>query len=132
MSADDQTAAAIERLGRAIDRLEEALRIAPDQPLAIDGTIQRFEFAFELFWKATKRSLAHEGIDVATPRETLRAAYKIGWLEDEATWLGMLDDRNMSSHVYDEVMAKRIYENIGRNAPALRRGAAVLTRRSAQ
>ena len=35
-------------LGRALDRLGEALDQPEDNPLAIDGTIQRFEFAIEL------------------------------------------------------------------------------------
>ena len=36
----------------AIDRLVN--------PLALDGTIPRFEFTIELFWKAMKRRLAIE------------------------------------------------------------------------
>ncbi len=129
MSADSQAAAALDRLRRAVVRLEEASQVPADQPLAIDGTIQRFELAFELFWKAAKRLLARDGIDTATPRETLRAAYKAGWIDDEAVWLAMLDDRNTSSHVYDEATAKRIYENIRRNVPTLRHGLEALTRR---
>ena len=38
-------------LSRSLERLAEALGVAADEPLAIDGTIQRFEFTFELFWK---------------------------------------------------------------------------------
>jgi hypothetical protein len=37
----------LETLAHALDRLAEALAVSPDAPLAIDGTIQRFEFAFE-------------------------------------------------------------------------------------
>ena len=39
-------------LVRSLDRLGEALRVGAEEPLAIDGTIQRFEFTFELFWKS--------------------------------------------------------------------------------
>jgi nucleotidyltransferase-like protein len=42
-------------LGRSLDRLGEALAVSEDEPLAVDGTIQRFEFTFELFWKAVRR-----------------------------------------------------------------------------
>ena len=35
-------------LGRALDRLDEALAVPPEAPLVVDGTIQRFEFTFEL------------------------------------------------------------------------------------
>jgi hypothetical protein len=41
--------------GRSLERLAEALSVRADEPLAIDGTIQRFEFTFEPFWKAVRR-----------------------------------------------------------------------------
>ncbi|MFS8535532.1 MAG: nucleotidyltransferase substrate binding protein [Limnochordales bacterium] len=66
-------------LGRALGRLDEALREPDTNPLAIDGTIQRFEFAIELLWKTLKRVLEHEGIQTRTPREALREAYQAGW-----------------------------------------------------
>ena len=46
-----------------------------------------------------------EGIEAATPRETLRHAFRAGWLTDEAAWLQMLRDRNETSHLYDEETA---------------------------
>ena len=38
----------VENLGRALERLEEALAVPLDHPLAVDGTIQRFEFALDV------------------------------------------------------------------------------------
>src|SRR5690606_16300957 len=107
-------------LGRALGRLDEALREPDTNPLAIDGTIQRFEFAIELLWKTLKRVLEHEGIQTRTPREALREAYQAGWLDDEVSWLQMLRDRNETSHIYDEVMARKIYERIREYAPKMR------------
>ena len=78
----------------------------------VDGTIQRFEFTLELYWKTLKRLLLSEGIDAKTPRETLKEAFQAGWLEDEKAWLQMLKDRNETSHVYDEEMALKILANI--------------------
>lgn len=120
MSAD-RNRQTLETLGRALDRLEEAVA-EPEQAsrLVIDGTIQRFEFAIELFWKALKRLLEAEGVQTATPREALRAAYAAGWLDDEALWLGMLADRNRSSHLYDEAMARALWQRIPRHAAAMR------------
>jgi hypothetical protein len=60
----------------------------------VDGTIQRFEFTFELFWKALRRFLQREGIDTGSPRSTLRHTYRRGLLDHEQLWLDMLDDRN--------------------------------------
>ena len=39
----------LRNLRRAQDRLAEALEVPESNTLAIDGTIQRFEFARELF-----------------------------------------------------------------------------------
>lgn len=108
-------------LGRALDRLDEAVAQAEGaNPLVIDGTIQRFEFALELFWKALKRLLATEGVATSTPREALRAAYQAHWLDDQTLWLDMLADRSRASHVYDEAIARAIHGRITRYAPVMR------------
>ena len=44
----------LEQLQHAYDKLQDALRIPLEQELSIDGTIQRFEFTFELTWKTLK------------------------------------------------------------------------------
>lgn len=107
-------------LGDAFDRLDEALAVPPDAPLAVDGTIQRFEFTFELAWKAMKDALSAEGFEVVSPRAALRGAFRAGWIDDEAAWLQMLDDRNLASHVYREEAAAEIYGRVRANAGSLR------------
>ena len=111
----------LRKLGRALGRLDEALREPEDNPLAIDGTIQRFEFVFELFWKTFRRFLAEEGVTVTTPREALQGGFAAGWIPDEAVWLAMLDARNETSHTYDEAKARDVYARIGRYFPELTR-----------
>jgi nucleotidyltransferase substrate binding protein (TIGR01987 family) len=106
-------------LGKALSRLNEALQIQNPDQLYIDGTIQRFEFALELYWKTLKRLLATEGIETDTPKATLKEAYQIGWLHDETAWLKMLEDRNLTSHVYDETIANRIFQDIKKYFPEM-------------
>ena len=110
-------------LRAAVARLGEALAEPQSNTLAVDGTIQRFEFALELMWKTLKRMLAFEGIEVSTPREAMRAAYGAGWLNDETAWLEMLRDRNLTSHIYDEDTARKIYQRIKNNYPTLQAAA---------
>jgi nucleotidyltransferase substrate binding protein (TIGR01987 family) len=119
--SDSEDARALAVLARSLERLREALAEPAANPLAIDGTIQRFEFAIELFWKALRRLLAREGITTTTPREALTEAYRAGWLSDEAAWLQMLRDRNETSHTYNESTAKRIYANIRNAFPEMER-----------
>lgn len=107
-------------LDRALARLEEALLVPEDAPLAIDGTIQRFEFAVELTWKSLKRVLADEGIETNTPRDAIVQAHRARWIDDEALWLSLLRDRNATSHIYDEEKAAQIYARIRDYAPVLR------------
>lgn len=75
-----------------------------------DATIQRFEFTFEVVWKALKQYLEHQGLVCGGPRPTLRQAFSeglIGSPEEADGWFQMVDDRNLSSHAYDEATPKR-------------------------
>lgn len=74
--SDSKLRQSIANLERALDRLGKALQEPESNPLVVDATIQRFEFSVELFWKALRRLLAAEGegVDAATPRETLKHA----------------------------------------------------------
>jgi nucleotidyltransferase substrate binding protein (TIGR01987 family) len=108
-------------LGNALSRLEEALGVPETNSLAIDGTVQRFEFVYELFWKTFKSLLELEGVETTTPKEALQKAYQSHWLADEASWLQMLKDRNETSHIYNESTAKRIYNNIKNYFPEMKR-----------
>ena len=118
---DDEDARALAALGRALDRLREALAEPEANPLAVDGTIQRFEFAIELSWKALRRLLSREGIATSTPREALQEAFRAGWLGDERLWLQMLRDRNETSRTYNEAVARRIYASVRSAFPEMQR-----------
>jgi nucleotidyltransferase substrate binding protein (TIGR01987 family) len=104
----------IANLRQALDRLQEALDEPTTNSLVIDGTIQRFEFVIELYWKTLKRLLSLNGIESGTPREAISEAYRAGWIGNETAWLEMLRDRN-ETHIYNEAMARRIYARIRNN-----------------
>lgn len=108
-------------LESAVSKLEDAFKIPKDRELVVEGTIQRFEYTIELMWKTLKRALDHEGIHPKTPRETLREAFKIGWIDDDDAWMDMLDQRNTTSHVYlHEELAEDNYDDIRKVTPILR------------
>lgn len=110
----------IENLGNALVRLEEALAESGENALLVDATIQRFEFVIELCWKTLKRALAEDGIQANTPKETLKKAFTAKWVDDETAWLQMLNDRNRTSHVYDENTALEIFHHIQQNIGVLK------------
>jgi nucleotidyltransferase substrate binding protein (TIGR01987 family) len=102
----------LQAFGIALDRLREALA-APESDLIRDATIQRFEFCFELAWKAIQETLRDQGLDCLSPRTCLAAAFKLEWFDDEAGWLAMLGDRNLTTHTYDARLAKEVYGRLG-------------------
>lgn len=97
----------------AYQRLTESLEVEVTNDVIIDGVIQRFEFTFELSWKLMKAYLEYEGLkNLNSPRSTIRAAFKNKLIEDGDKWVGMLLDRNKTSHIYDEDKAREIYDKI--------------------
>lgn len=108
-------------LERALAKLEDAVKIPKERELVVEGTIQRFEMVVELTWKTLKRALEYEGLHPKTPRESLKEAFKVGWLHDEDVWLDILDQRNTTSHVYlSEELAENNYDDIKKVAPVIR------------
>ncbi|WP_433745175.1 HI0074 family nucleotidyltransferase substrate-binding subunit [Falsibacillus pallidus] len=101
-------------LERAIKKLHESLeRDATKDDIVIDANIQRFEFTYELSWKIMKAFLEFSGVlEVASPRKTIREAFKNGLITKDDAWLKMLEDRNRTSNTYDEAIAMEIYKHI--------------------
>ena len=85
-----------------------------------DGVIQRFEFSVELARKTVREYLIDEGIaEINTPKSVMKAAFAANLVDDEDGWIGILNDRNTTSHIYDEDEADKIFERIRSNHIAL-------------
>ncbi len=101
----------VEKFKKALKRLEEAVEKAQDE-LDRDGVIQRFEFTVELLWKTLKAILLYQGVECFSPRDCIKKAFRYGIIDDDEILLDMLEDRNLSSHVYDEATAEEIFNRI--------------------
>ena len=96
---------------KALKRLREALdQSSLKKDIKIDAVIQRFEFTFELAWKLAKAVLAYNGIEADTPRAVIKEAFKAKLILSGEDWIDMLEDRNRTSHIYDEKTALKIYK----------------------
>src|SRR5262245_3060338 len=93
-----------EKLTLAFSKVEKAL-ISLEQmvnkPMQedrsnIDACTHRFKLTTELFWKLLKRIIESKGQEVTYPRDVLQAAYQGGLIDEEAHWLLMLKDRNLT------------------------------------
>lgn len=90
----------------------EAFEKEPNNLFIRDSIVQRYEYTIELAWKTLKDYLEEEGfIDVSSPKKVIRMALKEGYVTDTA-WLNALDDRNKTSHAYDDEMAKEVTSEI--------------------
>lgn len=68
----------------------------------LDVAVKRFEFTFEMAWKAIRRYLDFEGIICKSPRACFKEAFAQGLVEEEGVWLEMIEFRNLSTHIYNE------------------------------
>lgn len=102
-----------ENYHHAFMRLQAALRKDADaDDMYLDATIQRFEFCFELAWKLMKAVLEYEGIVANSPRSCIREGWKQRLISNAEAWLEMMEKRKLSSHTYDENVAREIYHDV--------------------
>ena len=88
---------------------KEAYEKDEDDQFIRDSVIQRYEFTIELAWKTMKDYLEEQGFtDVSSPKGAARRAFQEGLVTDGAAWIEALEDRNKTSHIYEESMAIEI------------------------
>lgn len=113
-------------LGKAVDSLKAALRVAGDNtfmsklsPEQADtiraGVIQTFEFTYELCWKFIQRWLKeHQHIDEAalprTRKDLFRMAARHSLINHPEMWFDYGNARNMTAHTYNKKTALAVHE----------------------
>lgn len=107
---------AINSLKRAIDKHK---KINPssfdDIETSRDSLIKRFEYSFDLTWKYIKTYLKTiYGIDTASPKKVFResAVQKLATKQETDKLIDMVDDRNLTSHTYNENLANEVCSSI--------------------
>ncbi len=104
--------------GKALNKLKEFL----DEPVVNDrdkaGIIQAFEFCFELSWKTLQKRMVAHNKTVGSPRQAFQAAFELGWISDDVNsegvdaWSLLVDDRNLTSHAYEEEVANAVLKRV--------------------
>lgn len=101
---------------RALNQLISAVELKAQRTLSDlenQGLIQGFEFTHELAWNVLKDYLEMEGIQgLVGSRSTAREAFKRGLVSDGEVWMDMIEKRNLSSHTYNESVAKTLVDSI--------------------
>lgn len=101
---------------KALEKLHELVVLDDLTEVERDALIWRFEFSFEILWKAAKDYLFEvEGVNVSSPKKVIRACFEQGILTEEETRLAikMTDARNLTTHTYDEEFAEELMSKIG-------------------
>jgi len=98
---------------KALISLNKALSL-PEDDVSRDASIQRFEFCVELAWKSAKKMM---GTNSTAPKQVIREMAQAGLIDDVEFWLLAIDQRNLSSHTYNEQLAKEVYSFAQRFLP---------------
>lgn len=100
---------ALDKFVNVVERYEE-FKTEGFEDIYLDLIVKRFEFTYEMSWKALKRYLEFLGFEPKNPRATFKEAYSQQLIVDEDIWLDMIEQRNLSSHIYDESEIKEILD----------------------
>ncbi|WP_315107807.1 nucleotidyltransferase substrate binding protein [Clostridium intestinale] len=102
-------------LKKAYSRLKEVSDIYDGKNDIIrDSLIQRFEFTYELTHKTLKEFMKYLGVTLENsfPRTIFKKAFVNNLISDDKVWINLLEDRNLTSHIYNENMADEIADRI--------------------
>lgn len=108
----------LENFKKAVNRLNEAINDSKKYKIDTlkDAVIQRFEFTTELAWKTAREYLPELGeTDINSPKPVMRTAFRAGLVSDGQGWIQIFDDRNVTSHIYDDEDAENVYKRIIEN-----------------
>ena len=73
------------------------------------GLIQCFEYSYELAWNTIKDLFETQGeMSIIGSRDAFRLAFQRGLIEDGETWMEMIKSRVLTSHTYNEDIARQI------------------------
>ena len=94
-----------QNFSKSLQLLEDALEIENPSITEQAGIIQFHEMTFELAWKCLKDYFQEQGLDEKYPRGVIKTGIEKEILSDGKTWIQALNDRNLTSHLYDEQAA---------------------------
>lgn len=98
---------------RALEQLESFFDPPPRNEREQQGLIKAFEYSFELGWNSLRDLLLDRGYtNLIGSRDTLRRAFQLGLIDDGEGWMQMIQDRNLTSHTYNQAKAEQIAAHI--------------------
>ena len=97
---------------KAFTQLTQAVDLSRQRALSKleqQGLIHEFEYTHELAWNTLKDFLEARGAAaIFGSRDTTRAAFTAGLIDQGEVWMQMIQSRNQSTHAYNEEMMTQI------------------------
>jgi nucleotidyltransferase substrate binding protein (TIGR01987 family) len=100
---------------KAYSLLQDTITIEKLSIIERAGLIQFFERASELSWKLLKDYQQAEGYTINSPRDAIKQAFQSGLITSGHDWLNALEDRNLTTHTYNEQTALEVEKKIRSN-----------------
>jgi len=107
---------ALDSLERAIEQIEE---VEPHHKYYValrDSVIKSFEYSMDTFWKFLKQYIeVKHGLETpASPKPIFKQCLELNIItpDEHAACLDIVEDRNMTSHTYNETLAERIAQDV--------------------
>lgn len=97
---------------KAFSLLQSAIALEHPNVIERAGLIQFFEMAFELSWKLLKDYQNAQGFNIQSPREAIKQAFQSGLIMQGHAWMDALEDRNLTTHTYNEQTAEQVEQAI--------------------
>jgi len=94
---------------KALGQLKKFIQKGKLNELEEQGLIQAFEYTYELVWNTLKDYFESQGeTEIHGSRDAFRLAFQRNLIEDGETWMDMVRSRTLTSHTYNEEIAKLI------------------------
>lgn len=98
---------------KALSQLKKFIAKGTLNALEEQGLIQAFKYTHELAWNVLRDYLREQGnFVIHGSRDATREAFKLDLIHDGEIWMDMIQDRNRTSHTYNQATADIIAANI--------------------
>lgn len=105
----------LNQLYLSYQKLLEALAMPASHPLAIDGTIRRFECTYEIACETIIAYYEDRLNNGKSHDRCLREALNRGWLKNHEIWSSLIESKSHAAFAYSEQLTKDVYETVKKN-----------------
>ena len=103
----------LNQFSKALGQLRKFIEKGALNEFEEQGLIQAFEYTYELAWNTMKDFFEGQGeTNLHGSRDVFRMAFRRGLIVDGETWMDMIKSRTLTSHTYNEDVARQIADAI--------------------